>query len=372
MEHTIKFRNLPFKPKAKQVIYLENEFDNQLNFFFKNRIDDICKIFKDKKLEFVYIPIYFHDDNIEEKIRYYAPYLKNNIIETVEVKTSKLLDYLAPEENKAEIVPCLLYDGTKCGKDWIFKVRPIDDWESFLIIHNLTVFAQHIADSRPSKKPTIKRHVKSDESIVCDSNSGQYILNLSKFTKDEHCAIDLDSAPIPVDEIPTEEDRIKEVIEDLKRNARELRLNGLTMSTIFELIKEEEKLSPIVIKSDYSIVLPDYNNIEIKLTAILKTLYFFFLRYPEGVLLKHLIDHQKELYNIYKQLRPETDERTLRKTIEFLTDPFSNSINEKISQIRKAFVSRFDEHLAKHYTINGHKGSLYKIPIDQNLIIWED
>ena len=38
----------------------------------------------------------------------------------------------------------------------------------------------------------------------------------------------------------------------------------------------------------------------------------------------------------------------------------------------KAFVEKFDEHLANNYIITGERGSQYMIPLDRDLITWEE
>lgn len=47
-------------------------------------------------------------------------------------------------------------------------------------------------------------------------------------------------------------------------------------------------------------------------------------------------------------------------------------MNENIARIRKAFVEKFDEHLANSYIITGERGSQYSIKLDRELITWEE
>lgn len=83
-------------------------------------------------------------------------------------------------------------------------------------------------------------------------------------------------------------------------------------------------------------------------------------------------DHYTELLNIYRQLRPNTDEARLNLTITKVVNPLGNALNENFARIRKAFVEKFDEHLARNYIITGERSSTYSIPLDRNLITWED
>ena len=59
------------------------------------------------------------------------------------------------------------------------------------------------------------------------------------------------------------------------------------------------------------------------------------------------------------------------RSIEDVTNPTLNSINEKCARIRGAFVGQFDDHVAKSYYIDGRRGEPKKITLSRDLIIWE-
>ena len=44
---------------------------------------------------------------------------------------------------------------------------------------------------------------------------------------------------------------------------------------------------------------------------------------------------------------------------------------EKKEIIRRAFVSQFDDHLARHYYIDGLRGEAKKIALPRDLVVWE-
>jgi len=127
-------------------------------------------------------------------------------------------------------------------------------------------------------------------------------------------------------------------------------------------------LSPLVVTDDFKIILPKYQNQEVKMTTLPKVLYFFFLRHPEGTRLKELDKHKSELTEIYKTISNRLNFNTMNKSIEDLCDPLSNSINEKLSSINKAFNDLMIEDLARHYVPIGPRGKIKKIMLDQELI----
>jgi hypothetical protein len=53
-----------------------------------------------------------------------------------------------------------------------------------------------------------------------------------------------------------------------------------------------------------------------------------------------------------------------------MTDARSNSINEKCSRIKEAFVSKIDESIARNYYITGSKSEPKSITLDRSLVIF--
>lgn len=132
-----------------------------------------------------------------------------------------------------------------------------------------------------------------------------------------------------------------------------------------------KKLSPMVIDQNFKIYLSGYNNLEIKMPSLSKALYILFLRHPEGIRLKHLSDHKSELLKIYQaiSLRESYDEAIA--SIEDLVNPLSNSINEKASRIKSAFVKHFSEEIARHYHITGERGEKKVVILKRSLVEWK-
>jgi len=60
------------------------------------------------------------------------------------------------------------------------------------------------------------------------------------------------------------------------------------------------------------------------------------------------------------------------KSINDITDATSNSINEKCSRIKEAFVSKVDNRIAMPYYINGNRHEPKKIILDRSLVIFEE
>ena len=161
------------------------------------------------------------------------------------------------------------------------------------------------------------------------------------------------------------------LLEDMDVRVQKLRSKGLNEWTFRGLFKTKAQLSRLVVTKDYRILLPDYNDIEVKMEPLVKAVYILFLRHPEGIVFKGLTDYREELLGIYRTLKPMGLSKRTIQSIEDVTNPLLNSINEKCARIRSAFVKEFDEGLAKNYFVTGERGEAKKVTLPRDLIVWE-
>jgi len=74
--------------------------------------------------------------------------------------------------------------------------------------------------------------------------------------------------------------------------------------------------------------------------------------------------------NSEQLLQTGLNDRALQ-SIEDVTNPLLNSINEKCARIRAAFIGEFDDYMAKYYYIDGKRGEPKKISLPRDLVVWE-
>ncbi|WP_353884867.1 DUF1810 family protein [uncultured Prevotella sp.] len=142
------------------------------------------------------------------------------------------------------------------------------------------------------------------------------------------------------------------------------------LGTREEKSKNAIKLSKLRITKDGTILLADYQK-EVKMEPIVKAVYLLFLNHPEGIAFKFLPDYRKELTDLYQKIKPwGLTERAIR-SIEDVTNPLLNSINEKCSRIRAAFLLEVDSSLLEQYIISGKSGEVKKIALSRDLVVWE-
>ena len=131
------------------------------------------------------------------------------------------------------------------------------------------------------------------------------------------------------------------------------------------------QISRLYITKHGSIFLTDRNNTEVKMPALCKALYIFFLFHEDGISLNYLNDHKSELYSIYKGISTYGDEKLLTKAIDNLTDFIGSTMNTNFSRIRKAFRDVLGDE-ASPYLIKGEKGGRKIIHLNRDLVVFED
>ena len=165
------------------------------------------------------------------------------------------------------------------------------------------------------------------------------------------------------------EDKQK-LLKEVKEKVQKLKEFGMSEKEITSLFHTEQPLLKLFISKNYKIFLGDERK-EVRMEPLVKAVYLLFLRHPEGILFKHLPDYREELTRIYVKLKPMGMSERVIQSIEDVTNPLLNSINEKCARIRGAFVGQFDDHLARHYYIDGLRGEAKKIALPRDLVVWE-
>ena len=161
----------------------------------------------------------------------------------------------------------------------------------------------------------------------------------------------------------------------LAEGRTDLLLKAISVPVLEQLRIEAARatLSPLVITKDYRFLLPDYGNREVLLSPIHKALYLLFLNHPEGIEFKNLVDHREELFALYRNVGNRIDPDKITETVNRLTNPLDNAINEKCSRIKAAFSDLMDEYQADYYIINSHvkrhQGSSMKLWFERLKII---
>ena len=178
---------------------------------------------------------------------------------------------------------------------------------------------------------------------------------------------------------------VKRLAMQLQQSGRQdLLLHALGVPLLEELRIEAAKgrLSRLVITEDYRFVLEDYHK-EVELQPVHKAVYLLFLAHPEGIEFKRLAEYRDELLGYYMSTAKMMDKEKVIESVDHLTDPLDNAINEKCSRIKKVFLELMDEYTASYYIISSHTqkhvvGSsriwyerLKVVTLPRELVVWK-
>ena len=325
------------KLDSKELVYVASEEDKSLTDLFETHLEVLEGWGQMIGFHIIYLPLLMKRLKEKRVLKYRAPYLTDADLNNIEIGNDFLLQYLDNPEDK---------DRMKHGFIRTENIQRGDDGKDkatnrFYPLSSTN--GEPLADQlhRIGKQISSEKY-KASRFIEGKTQDGDYL-----------------------------DDDTEELMEEVKERICKLRQRGIAEYLLERLIHPDDRLSRLVVTKDYRIVLPDYQDMEIKMEPLAKAVFLLFLKHPEGIAFKSLPDHRKELADIYTKLRPAGLTDRAMQSIEDVTNPLLNSINEKCARIRGAFVGEFDDHLAKYYYIDGKRGAVKKIDLPRDFVIWE-
>ena len=346
-----------FSPKGKlasdELVYVAGEDNDVLENIFKMRYGVLEGWGKTIGFKIVYMPNLIKHLTNKQVLLYRAPYLDIDDLQNVYVGNDFMLRYLENPSDRKRITQGLLRtiktyqrsDGEEIVTNRFYPLYPNCDESLIDQLHRIGV---QIAGEKKLHEKS-----KSDEIDEYDNWGPHYESAEEDFRSQQ------------------DEETIDDLMEEVRERITKLRQRGIAEHILEELIRPDNRLSRMVITKDRRIVLPDYHDMEIKMEPLVKAVFLLFLKHPEGIVFKELPDYRNELAKIYSEVKPSNLPERALQSIEDVTNPLLNSINEKCARIRGAFVGKFDNHLAKYYYIDGKRGEPKRIGLSRDLIVWE-
>ena len=356
-----------------KIVYIDEGYNEPINFFITENIDWIQQLAQSKGCDFIYLPELIKNqvssNFVSEYIEYYYPQVSDDFKSKKETSPSNF--------SKEEIQKLFL------------NFLNLPAFNSPALLRN-TGSISGSSDNEFTlftftQEKTIKEQFEAYFAILTPAKyTGRIFYSIAKQPKDGSAdsLFDLEAQKLTEDVI--------QKIEWLKKEG----LNGMLTEIAFSLFQNTDtstigKLNPRktslelpnfnasvisrlridwVSKYDFQITLPDYGNRLVEMPRLPKALYYFFLQHPEGVMLNSLADYKDELQTIYERISNKGDKEEIARNINRLVDPLDNSVNVNCSRIKSAFVKLIDERLAKHYYITGWRGEVKKVNLSSELI----
>ena len=327
------------KLAPKELVYVAAEENIELTNLFENQPEIFEGWGKMIGFHIVYMPILIKRLKDKKVLQYRAPYLSDTELKSLAIGNDFLLQYLENPTDKAKM---------KQGFIRTENIYRAEDGKD-KAINRFYPLSSKSGEPLADQLHRIGKQISAEE-----YGKGRYIEG--KTLNDYH----------------EEDDDTGELIDEVKERIAKLRQRGISEYILEQLIHPDNRLSTLNITKEYRILLPDYQNMEIKMEPLTKAVYLLFLKHPEGIAFKYLPDYRQELAVIYNKLRPMGLSDKAMHSIEDVTNPLLNSINEKCARIRGAFVGEFDDYMARYYYIVGKRGEAKKITLSRDLVIWEE
>ena len=340
--------SVDYHAEVREIVYVENEYCESLNdFFIRHKDLRLYHMYK-----FVYLPRFSKELSDGELIHYMFPDLAPDTRMEIEMDSSYPLKYLWYPEEAENIKHGMMFfvgdcdnHGAKYTKGCYYPLNEGDDED---IISQLDAIVKNVHSDHT--RGALYSKIKKPE--IEEGSTDNYADELFMWISGDP--------------------EIGIIVDEVREKVKALKERGMAEKIIRKIFQEEPKLSRLVITKDMRIFLSDYNNMEIKMEPINKAVFLLFLRHPEGIVFKYLPDHRKELAEIYQMIKPLGLNERVIKSIEDVTNPCLNSINEKCARIRGAFVSLIDDDVAWNYYITGWRGQAKKIALSRDMVVWED
>ena len=359
MQYISFYKNrLPFKPKTNVVIYFDVTGVGMKRYYsvISEYYDRIVAEFRRGGLEFCFLPKIADDMDLQKIYRYFNPQADPNaFIPHFDLyRDNDLLEYIVAGYDARYLSPGLIqYMGEDFDKEdtYTYEYTPLSHFESSPI-SLIQLYVNHHGNTGNlfEAEDSIAENSVEAEVCCCDSMRGSSHIAFRKAFRDE----------------PSVEDMMSEVQMLVER----LRQSGVGEIVLQRLFKPTQKLSRVHIQYG-RIFLPDYNNMEIKMPTLSKAIYMLYLRHPEGIMFSYLPDYRNELMHLYGLISGRDSLEGIRKSIDDVTDPTRNSINEKCSRIKQAFLREFDDSIARNYYITGERGEAKKILLPREMVTWD-
>lgn len=242
--------------------------------------------------------------------------------------------------------------------------QPSDDEPNELILYSMTRPPENVpgekdGDQKPEQVQELSKFERALQAIR-DSDHG---IILSRISKNSSIGL-----PLGVDDKFTQE--AYQLSQEIIERVEKLRKIGINELIIRSLVAEAPKPSRLLVTKDYRLFLPDYNNKEIVMGPLPKAVFLLFLRHPEGIMFKRISEWKNELLGLYCRCAGRVVDEEVRQSVDKLTDPLSNSLNEKCSRIREAFLREMDDSIARNYYITGDRATPKRIQLDRELVEW--
>ena len=352
------------------IVYFEKEGNIALNTYIRNNYEELRNKFSKLDFNLLFAPLLTNTiSDIDKLIAYYFPQLSY---------------YELPQKVKNDYEEFMFSKGINKGLSDLSSAFP--DLKYTTLPYDYNTILEYIGyKGNCNSGFTLFNNVIGvsdafyDKNNVGDFNSffkefEDYLTEISQQEVDEMIA----NAPPVVDLTEKLDEEAAQIVNDLKEKLAALTDSGqlLFIVPILKdlLDKQTEKIdfnsiSKIQIDKQNKILLPYFKK-EVELSHLTKSVYFLFLKHPEGINLKELENLKKELLTIYISVSNQLDHDKMIKSVEDVVNLETKAIYTHLSRIKSAFYKIMDASHANHYVVSGNGEENRKVLFNTNAIDW--
>lgn len=395
--------NVVHTPVLNQVVFVAREDAPCLNRFFDSHYEEVVELFKQHHCEFIYLPRIYTPSFVSELVSYnYPSSYRDNLVNLLPQKAIQSVYNAFFIDDKSDGLPLRFYpfdfdDAGHISHFWrdgegrdvgLARQRVLADDHPLLpdlspwwndeqcsrydfaelldgsdqeIWDQLNEYFRHYEGPHVIRSLTKYSHISKDESMVmhnaAEKVDGGVVLHshLGDF--------DIDSQF---------EDVAFQITKEIRERVEKLRLMGVNELAIKSLFEEKLRLSHLQVTKDFKILMNDYDNREIKMGPLPKSVFLLFLLHPEGIIFKQIENYRAEVMFIYCSIIGRDPDVDVCQSIRQLTSPYYNSLNENCSRIRQAFLKEFEDRIAEYYYVTGSRATPKRIRLDRQLVHFQD
>lgn len=361
---------IKFSMPSNCIIYFEKENNIALNKYIRSNYDELRDKFSKHNFNLIFAPLLTNTINdLDKVVEYFLPQLTN---------------YEIPQKVKNQYGELMFAKGLNKGIDDFGAVFPEEEFTpssyNYSDILKLIDYKGNFNSGF-----TLYNNVVGVSDAFYEKNSE---IDFSSFFKEfedylaeiSNLVYDAMIANIPpiVDLTEKLDEEAVKIVNDLKEKLAALTDSGqlLFIVPILKdlLDKQTEKIdfksiSKIKIDKQNKILLPYFKK-EVELSHLTKSIYFLFLKHPEGINLKELENFKKELLTIYISVSNQLDHDKMVKSIDDVVNLETKAIYTHLSRIKSAFYKIMDASHANHYIISGNGEENRKVLFNTNAIDW--
>ncbi|HHU96157.1 MAG TPA: hypothetical protein GXX67_02690 [Petrimonas sp.] len=371
--HIFKNHKTPLFDHVNSVFYVETEYQPELNRFIRKNYSKLVRLFDSSSLNFYYLPILLKDKRYWNIVHYNRPYVHPvSVIDEVQ----QVYNILIKRQGSEVINGALLLSSNNAFSRSLPVFTLIEKDASLNSFENISLKISDCFDRFEPPRVLFRIGDPDEKEYIRDVSMSEMYGNILEETTTDvfSCKEDAVLFRTVKDADATFETEAFQLADEIRERLKLLKEHG-ALSLLGDIIEEiqgtKKKISSLFITNDFRLFLKDYGMKEVVMSPLPKSLFLLFLNHPEGILFKELGNHHDELLSIYRNITLRENIDAVMESIKAMTDPLNNSVNEKCSRIRSAFLEVITDDLAKNYYITGKRGEPKRITLNRELVSFQ-